>query len=418
MKSIIKADELSKLYYIDHQQQARYASLRDDIVKIFHKPFQLLTGKRPEREKLWALKNVSFDIKRGEIVGIIGRNGSGKSTLLKILSRITDPTSGSAILNGRVASLLEVGTGFHPELTGRENIFLNGSILGMGRSEITSKFDEIVEFAGVARFLDTPVKFYSSGMYVRLAFSVAAHLEPDILIVDEVLAVGDADFQEKSLGKMKDITRDKSRTVIFVSHNLTAIQAICDRAFVLNQGKLIFAGETKKAISHYLGQAAETSGVAKFTPKENSNKLQFRAMSLHNEAGTQRGEYAAGEQILARLDYEVLQKGVDYQVVVELWNEEGICILATSNYDRNAGLKREEITEGSYRAQFVIPTSELRRGTYYLTLGASIPGIEMLDEIHYAVAFKMGSEDEDIQRFGQGRQGVIYKSIDWEVQKK
>lgn len=256
---IIRAENLGKSYRICHSDKPeRYTALRDVLSRQAQTAWRRL--RRPfhrdhptsssQTEEFWALKDVSFEIKRGEVVGIIGRNGAGKSTLLKILSRITEPTRGRVTLRGRVASLLEVGTGFHPELTGRENIFLNGAILGMKRAEITRKFAEIVDFAGVEKFLDTPVKRYSSGMYVRLAFAVAAHLEPEILVVDEVLAVGDAEFQKKCLGKMEDVA-SHGRTVLFVSHNMTAVEALCNRAILLSQGKLSCQGETLAVLKMY-----------------------------------------------------------------------------------------------------------------------------------------------------------------------
>ncbi|MGL5881215.1 MAG: ABC transporter ATP-binding protein, partial [Xenococcaceae cyanobacterium] len=241
--TIILVENLGKKYIIGHQQQSkreRYLALRDviaDGAKSLVKKFQNPKSKIQDRyEEFWALKDVSFEIKQGEAVGIIGRNGAGKSTLLKILSRITEPTTGRISIKGRVASLLEVGTGFHPELTGRENIYLNGAILGMSKAEIKRKFDEIVDFAEIEKFLDTPVKRYSSGMYVRLAFAVAAHLEPEILVVDEVLAVGDAAFQKKCLGKMGDVATNEGRTVIFVTHQMAAIQNLCQRVIWLNYG--------------------------------------------------------------------------------------------------------------------------------------------------------------------------------------
>ncbi|BAU63101.1 ABC transporter, ATP-binding protein [Stanieria sp. NIES-3757] len=255
--TIIRVENLGKKYIIGHQQEGRskYVALRDviaegakSVVKRFTKPQE----SNPNREEFWALKDVSFEIKQGECVGIIGRNGAGKSTLLKILSRITEPTTGRISIKGRVASLLEVGTGFHPELTGRENIYLNGAILGMSRTEIKKKFDEIVAFAEVEKFLDTPVKRYSSGMYVRLAFAVAAHLEPEILVVDEVLAVGDAAFQKKCLGKMGDVATKEGRTVLFVSHDMGAIEHLCQYAMVLQQGCLLLSDITSKAINYYL----------------------------------------------------------------------------------------------------------------------------------------------------------------------
>jgi ABC-type polysaccharide/polyol phosphate transport system ATPase subunit len=260
--SIITVENLSKRYLVGHQsvQREHYTALRDVIARgireFTRKVADMARGQQviqgDEVEEFWALKDVSFEVKRGEVLGIIGHNGAGKSTLLKILSRITEPTEGRVVLRGRVASLLEVGTGFHPELTGRENIYLNGAILGMTQREIRKKFDEIVAFAEVDRFLDTPVKRYSSGMYVRLAFAVAAHLEPEILVVDEVLAVGDADFQKKCLGKMSEVAGG-GRTVLFVSHNMAGIQALCSRSICLSAGKLFCDGETTEVIASYLG---------------------------------------------------------------------------------------------------------------------------------------------------------------------
>jgi lipopolysaccharide transport system ATP-binding protein len=251
---IITVENLSKRFVISHEERERYTSLRDVVANGVKNVF--LTGKRRNKkvntvEDFWALKGLDFEIQQGDRVGIIGRNGAGKSTLLKVLSRITEPTTGRVTINGRVASLLEVGTGFHPELTGRENIFLNGAILGMSRAEIRKKFDEIVAFAEIEKFLDTPVKRYSSGMYVRLAFAVAAHLEPEILIVDEVLAVGDAQFQKKCLGKMEDVSRNDGRTVLFVSHNMAAIENLCSKAILLEGGMVKCQGGIRNVINSY-----------------------------------------------------------------------------------------------------------------------------------------------------------------------
>jgi lipopolysaccharide transport system ATP-binding protein len=267
MKPIIEVTGLSKSYKISHQaeMQADYSTLKDDFANLIKKPFG--GGLEDEKETFWALKDVSFEIKQGEAFGIIGKNGSGKSTLLKILSRIVEPTAGKVKLEGRVASLLEVGTGFHPELTGRENVFFNGSMLGMSRHEIRKKFNEIVDFSGVEKFLDTPVKFYSSGMYVRLAFAVAAHLDPEILILDEVLAVGDAQFQKKSLNKMMSIAKG-GRTIIFVSHGLDAVEELCDRAMLLQKGKVKLIGESEGVIDQYLGE----SGAPRLGVAETANK--------------------------------------------------------------------------------------------------------------------------------------------------
>lgn len=265
MSSVIKVENLSKKYIIGHQKQERYTALRDIMAegakrfkhKLIH-PFAGLESD-PAHEEFWALKDVSFDIQQGDRVGIIGRNGAGKSTLLKILSRITEPTSGRVTIKGRVASLLEVGTGFHPELTGRENIFLNGAILGMSKVDIKKKFDEIVAFAEVEKFLDTPVKRYSSGMYVRLAFAVAAHLEPEVLIVDEVLAVGDSIFQKKCIDKMTEVSKE-GRTVLFVSHNLAAIKALCTNAIILADGKMKLGGSVQEVLNAYTLGESQLSG--------------------------------------------------------------------------------------------------------------------------------------------------------------
>ncbi|WP_016953304.1 ABC transporter ATP-binding protein [Anabaena sp. PCC 7108] len=253
--TVIRIENLSKKYIIGHQKQERHTALRDVIANQVKSVSSLINRKskteNPEFEDFWALNDISFEVKQGDRVGIIGRNGAGKSTLLKILSRITEPTQGSIKIKGRVASLLEVGTGFHPELTGRENIFLNGAILGMSRVEIKRKFDEIVDFAEVEKFLDTPVKRYSSGMYVRLAFAVAAHLEPEILIIDEVLAVGDSAFQQKCLGKMEEVGQ-QGRTVLFVSHNMATVKQLCTRALLLFQGTLVFQGNPTETITKYM----------------------------------------------------------------------------------------------------------------------------------------------------------------------
>ncbi|GAA6621354.1 ABC transporter ATP-binding protein [Scytonema sp. NUACC26] len=270
--TVIRVENLGKKYIIGHQQQERYTALRDVIannVKALLNPFQKEKSQiQNSKEEFWALKDVSFEIKQGDRVGIIGRNGAGKSTLLKILSRITEPTTGSVRIKGRVASLLEVGTGFHPELTGRENIFLNGAILGMSKAEITKKFDEIVAFAEVEKFLDTPVKRYSSGMYVRLAFAVAAHLEPEILVVDEVLAVGDAAFQKKCLGKMEDVGKE-GRTVLFVSHNMSAIRSLCTLAIALSNGTLKDIGEINNITDKYLAD------ISKSKPETNIDNTKY-----------------------------------------------------------------------------------------------------------------------------------------------
>ncbi|HEY5043995.1 MAG TPA: ABC transporter ATP-binding protein [Verrucomicrobiae bacterium] len=272
--AIIQVKGLGKKYLLHHQQEGRrYKALRDVIAGRAKSLFQSPKSKvqSPKSEEFWALRDVSFEVKRGDVVGIIGRNGAGKSTLLKLLSRITEPSKGSIRLRGRVASLLEVGTGFHPELTGRENIYLNGAILGMGRAEIAKKFDEIVAFAEVEKFLDTPVKRYSSGMYMRLAFAVAAHLEPEILIVDEVLAVGDAAFQKKCLGKMQDVSKG-GRTVLFVSHNMAAVQQLCNQGILLEKGSIVAEGAASQVVQSYTSRSASRS----------ESQVQLEGMGRHS----------------------------------------------------------------------------------------------------------------------------------------
>jgi lipopolysaccharide transport system ATP-binding protein len=284
----IKVENLSKLYKIGRRQE-NYRTLRDTLTNIFTEPFRRSKNLKPETRNLkhdfiWALKDVYFEVECGEVVGIIGRNGAGKSTLLKILSRITEPTEGYAEIHGRVGCLLEVGTGFHPELTGRENICLNGAILGMKKAEIDGKFDEIVAFAEVEKFIDTPVKHYSSGMYVRLAFAVAAHLEPEILIVDEVLAVGDSVFQKKCIDKMLEVSK-KGRTVLFVSHNFSAVKALCEKAMLLNKGKLVFNGNVQETIDRY-AEESQLSGkemdLSQLQRKLYARELIFEKMTLLN----------------------------------------------------------------------------------------------------------------------------------------
>jgi len=283
-KIAIRVSHLSKQYKLSGPQEP-YHTLRDAIGNSFKVPLKIF-HKEPSVEGFWALKDVSFDVEQGEVVGIIGRNGAGKSTLLKILSRITTPSEGTVELHGRVGSLLEVGTGFHPELTGRENIYLSGSILGMKRCEIDAKLDDIVKFSEIEKFLDTPVKRYSSGMYVRLAFAVAAHLEPEILLVDEVLAVGDAAFQKKCLGKMDDIAKE-GRTVLFVSHNMVAVQQLCNQGIVLDHGKIDFIGDISGAIYHYVQgiKLLQKNDLADRKDRKGSQWLKFYMVRFFDELG-------------------------------------------------------------------------------------------------------------------------------------
>jgi lipopolysaccharide transport system ATP-binding protein len=308
--TVIRVENLSKKYIIGHKKQERYTALRDVLANgaksLGHKLLQPLGKKTvdPVSEEFWALKDIFFEIKQGDRVGIIGRNGAGKSTLLKILSRITEPTKGRISIKGRVASLLEVGTGFHPELTGRENIYLNGAILGMSKIEIKRKFDEIVAFAEVEQFLDTPVKRYSSGMYVRLAFAVAAHLEPEILIVDEVLAVGDAQFQKKCLGKMEDVGKE-GRTVIFVSHNMASVERLCSCGIVLHQGKNKYIGSQTESIAHYLTSFVDNLvSLRNRSDRQGTGEVKVVAIEIRDEQGNILDVVASGQTIDICLHFE------------------------------------------------------------------------------------------------------------------
>jgi len=309
--TVIRVENLSKSYLIGHQSQGRHTTLRDAVTetagrlgrRLLH-PLESQCSEAKAMEEFWALRDVTFEVKRGDRIGIIGRNGAGKSTLLKILSRITDPTKGRIEIEGRVASLLEVGTGFHPELTGRENIFLNGAILGMGKAEITRKFDEIVAFSEVEKFLDTPVKRYSSGMYVRLAFAVAAHLEPEILIVDEVLAVGDVQFQKKCMGKMGEVA-EEGRTVLFVSHNLASVSVLCEKTILLAKGTLSAAGTTEKVIETYLSSLHSVEKRERI--KSNCGRFELRMPYWVNRQGQPVDGYKFGESCLLRFEFNFLR---------------------------------------------------------------------------------------------------------------
>jgi lipopolysaccharide transport system ATP-binding protein len=318
---IIEVKDLSKQYTIG--QRAPYGSLREEIMQALAAPFK--RSLRPSNNTIWALKDVSFEVQEGEVLGIIGKNGAGKSTLLKILSRITEPTGGRVELRGRVASLLEVGTGFHPELTGRENILLNGALLGMTREEIREKFDEIVAFSEIEKFLDTPVKRYSSGMYVRLAFAVAAHLEPEILLIDEVLAVGDASFQKKCLGKMGDVARG-GRTVLFVSHNMGAVSSLCTKGILLVDGRVEFSGDVDETISRYSSLSGASAGGSVDLSGHTANRAGpkahafIRSLSLLDEEGNPVDILRMGQKARFRIEIDFKHGGNNYEIGIGIGN--------------------------------------------------------------------------------------------------
>ena len=364
----IRVESLGKLYRIGKLEKHR--TLRDTLADAFLSPFRraskLLrgqaTGAAELDETIWALKDVSFEVKRGEVVGIIGRNGAGKSTLLKVLSRITEPTAGFADIYGRVGALLEVGTGFHQELTGRENIYLNGAILGMRRAEIDRKFDEIVSFAEVEKFIDTPVKHYSSGMGLRLGFAVAAHLEPEILLVDEVLAVGDARFQKKCLNKMQDVGQ-QGRTVLFVSHNMPAITRLCERAILLDEGKVLEDGPSHKVVSAYLSSGLGTTAVREWpdpAKAPSGDVARLRAVRVRKENGQIADAVDIRRPVAIEMEYEVLKSGYVLLPYYDFFNEEGVQVFTAVDQDP-AWRKRPRPT-GRYVSKAWIPGNLLSEG--------------------------------------------------------
>lgn len=362
---VIEVDAISKRFHLRAARRA--GTLRDAITGGARELKARLFGHPSvsDNREFWALCEVSFSVSRGDVVGIIGRNGSGKSTLLKILARVTEPTSGSAILRGRVASLLEVGTGFHPELSGRENVYLNGAILGLTRTEIRSRFDEIVGFAEVERFLDTPVKHYSSGMQVRLAFSVAAHLEPDILIVDEVLAVGDVAFQKKCIGKMGEFSRrDSGRTVLFVSHNLSLVRQLCRTALLLDQGRIVSRGPAASVIDDYTRSLASL-GPAPAPVRATSERARILETQVTNERGTVVAEVAVGESWNVRLTLQIQQDRMEHVIVaVGLLASDGTPV-------QTSWSPPQSLDPGNYEAVFTQKAVQLEAGTYSLLIGLS-----------------------------------------------
>jgi lipopolysaccharide transport system ATP-binding protein len=418
--TVIRVENLSKKYVISHQQQGdtRYNTLRDSIsqgVESLSKKLLNPNGRQiynPAHEEFWALKDVSFEIKQGDRVGIIGRNGAGKSTLLKVLSRIVEPTSGKIGIKGRVASLLEVGTGFHPELTGRENVFLNGAILGMSRVEIQHKFDEIVAFAEVEKFLDTPVKRYSSGMYVRLAFAVAAHLEPEILIVDEVLAVGDVQFQKKCLGKMRDIGRE-GRTILFVSHNVAAIRNLCSKGIFLSQGNVVENSTIEKTISRYLNTGDKTSNYWQRSDDTPSNEdIYFLEIDIKNDQEKSTELVSSIEPIYIDVSIYASREISDVQIHIRITNQEGIHVLTTANTDFSKNSK--DIKQGFYKFRVTIPPSFLYPGNYSLTIAVMIPKTKLFDLVDGLVSFSIEDMGNHATILKDGRQGIVTPILDWQ----
>ena len=378
---VIQVENVSKRYKLGGTASgAQYQTLRESVTNALRAPWRRLRrapdgrpDATPAENEFWALRDVSFQIRRGEVVGIIGRNGAGKSTLLKILSRITEPTEGRITLKGRVASLLEVGTGFHPELTGRENIYLNGAILGMHRREIKAKFDEIVAFAEVERFLDTPVKRYSSGMYVRLAFAVAAHLEPEILIVDEVLAVGDVEFQKKCLGKMNEVASRDGRTVLFVSHNLGAIRTLCTTGVLMKQGQLMLHAPAAKVVDEYLTSSENRGGAIAWEADRApaADYIRFVGASVLNARGQPSLNIDCAEPFTLTVEYRVLRPTPNLLIGFFMQTADGTMMCGSNNEDTSQG----KVTEpGVYVTRCEFPGDVLNAGTFFVGFGSDVIG--------------------------------------------
>lgn len=361
---VIQVENLSKRYQLRHLSAGGgYRTLREMISERFSGLFR--PSAKESREDFWALRDVSFNVQQGEVVGIIGRNGAGKSTLLKVLSRITQPTSGRVRIRGRVASLLEVGTGFHPELSGRENIYLNGAVLGMTRDEIRARFDEIVAFAEVEKFLDTPVKRYSSGMYMRLAFAVAAHLQPEILVVDEVLAVGDAEFQKKCLGQMATVSRS-GRSVLFVSHNINAVSQLCTRCVFLEQGRMVAEGPVGEVVRKYLTSGLSQTGERRWDDEVTApgfeGTVRLRGIRCVNAAGAVASQFDVTEPFAVEVEYEVLRERYCLNVHLYFYNEHGQTVLVTMDSADSPYAKRPN-PPGRYLGRCQVPGNLLNEGT-------------------------------------------------------
>lgn len=425
--TVIKVEDLSKQYRLGN---IGTGSLAHDINRWWHRlrgnedPY-LKVGEENDRMKkasseyVWALRDVNFEIKKGEAVALIGRNGAGKSTLLKILSKTTFPTKGSVKMKGKTASLLEVGTGFHPELSGRENIFLNGAILGMTKAEIKSKFDEIVEFAGVEKYIDTPVKRYSSGMYVRLAFGVAAHLEPEILVVDEVLAVGDAEFQKKCLGKMKDVSRNEGRTVLFVSHNLAAVSALCNRGILLNNGVVITEGPVDMVLKKYLeSRKMEDGGMVVFTGDEPERfgikeYALWKSIKLMNQAGEVTDSFVMGDKLKIQLELDIRKPSDDFEIGVGIGNfQEVYSHYLVSPWEGFTSISKK----GTNILEVELPQIRLFPGNYIITIWICIRGAYYDDAIHGAINFrvdegKLNEHHTYFERFSKNTQ--VYTPSIW-----
>ena len=427
MATAISVKNIGKQYKIGAAEtKFRYNMLRDVIVDTVAAPVRLakaMIGKSDRRlnqNYVWALKDVSFDLEEGKVLGIVGRNGAGKSTLLKILSRVTDPTTGSVTVRGRVGSLLEVGTGFHPELTGRENIYMNGAILGMKRSEIESKFDEIVDFSEVSQFIDTPVKRYSSGMYLRLAFAVAAHLEPEILVVDEVLAVGDAEFQKKCLGKMGDVAQ-QGRTVLFVSHNMSAILRLTQEAVVLNKGQLIMRGPTQEAVDYYLSSGQSQAGERTWDADEvPATSAPFMPISLKvkERSGKIVDTIRSTETVTVEFEYKLSSPVTGLRVGLYISTMRGEYVFTSFDTDTPELYEKfDSRNAGHYISRAELPADIFNEGRYMVGVNASSFGVRRYFMDENALAFNVDISGAPGTQWGEPRVGPIRPRLNWKIEK-
>jgi homopolymeric O-antigen transport system ATP-binding protein len=419
---ILKIENISKQYRLG---LVGTGSLGHDLNRFWHRvrgkedPY-LKVGAVSDRsakateDYVWALREINFEVQEGEVLGIIGKNGAGKSTLLKLLSRVTSPTTGNIKSRGRIASLLEVGTGFHPELTGRENIYLNGAILGMTRAEITAKIDEIIDFSGCELYIDTPTKRYSSGMTVRLAFAVAAHLEPDILVIDEVLAVGDAEFQKKAIGKMQEISRGDGRTVLFVSHNMGSVKALCTKGLVLSNGIITYQGETNNAVDYYLNHESTQvgKGIVDYTQENlGDDKLQLLEVSVSDKQDRIRSTFSQSEEILVRIKFTAKSdiKGMRFNLAVNTTSAE--TAFMTSSHQ----ITKEIVKKGTHYLELLIPSFLLNRARYILKINAGIPGKKVIVEPLDTLFVDIEDENAAGSSFNEKWPGLVSPKIEWKI---
>jgi len=417
-KTAIRVNNLGKKYSIGSSVNA-YRTLRETISERFAIKKQQPQASDMLPDFIWALKNMSFEVKQGEVLGIVGRNGAGKSTLLKVLSRVTEPTEGTVEIHGRVGSLLEVGTGFHPELTGRENIYLNGAILGMKRKEIISKFDEIVLFSEVEKFIDTPVKRYSSGMYLRLAFAVAAHLEPEILVVDEVLAVGDAEFQRKCLGKMSDVAK-QGRTVLFVSHNMSAILRLTQETLVIDKGNLLLRAPTAEAVDYYLSRGLTQEGQRIWQPDEINQKSPFVPVAIRvlDKNGYVVDPVRSTEPFFIDLEYSVKKPIKGLRVGIYMTTSHGEYVFTSFDTDDPEKFESHAVRKaGVYRSRVKIPANMLNGGRYVLGINASSYRIKTHFQDEQALAFNVDPSGAPGTQWPETRLGPIRPALEWEIKK-